>query len=299
MYNHANHDPAPGEPYPLCGPENHMYKFVAENVVVFDVEWVPDPVSGRRVYGIPDSASDNDVLEIMWREGGATSEDPRPYLKTVLCRVVSIAAVVRKKIKQEISLELVSLPGRNDGALSEKEIIQPFLEAVGNIKAQLVGFNSSNADLPILIQRGLASQVHAPLFCHRPEKPWEGVDYFARYSDYNIDLKDIVGGFGKSTPSLHELASSLGIPGKLGTSGGDVIDLWLGGNIKSIVEYNEYDALTTYLVWLRTAYFSGQLSEAEFASERGKLKQLLQFEIENGASHLSVYLDAWRSCCEH
>jgi hypothetical protein len=34
-----------------------------------------------------------EVFEAMWKAGGATEEEPMPYLKTILCRVVSIAAV--------------------------------------------------------------------------------------------------------------------------------------------------------------------------------------------------------------
>lgn len=271
-----------------------MYKFIAENVVVFDVEWVPDPASGRRVYRLPETASDEEVLEVMWREGGATMEEPRPYLKTALCRVVSIAAVVRKKVQQGVSLELISLPGLSEGAQPEGTIIRQFLEAVGSKSAQLVGFNSSNADLPILYQRALANRVTAPVFCHRPEKPWQGADYFNRYSDYTIDLKNEVGGFGKAAPSLNELAASLGIPGKLGTDGSDVVDLWRAGKIREIIEYNQYDALTTYLVWLRSAYFSGQLKESAFLSEEQQLESLLRQEIEEGAEHLEVFLEVWK-----
>ena len=272
-----------------------MYKFIADNVVVFDIEWVPDPASGRRIYKVPDTASDDEVLEVMWREGGATPEDPRPYLKTVMCRIVSIAAVVRKRVRSEVRLELVSLPGLHDGAQPEGKIIRQFLEAVGNLGAQLVGFNSSNADLPILFQRALANRVTAPTFCHRPDKPWEGADYFARYSDFNIDLKNEVGGFGKATPSLHELAATLGIPGKLGTNGADVVDLWRSGDFRRIVEYNQFDALSTYLVWLRSAYFSGRLTEDAFVHEEQLLERLLDQEIADGSEHLGVFLDAWKA----
>ena len=272
-----------------------MYKFIAENVVVFDIEWVPDPASGRRIYKVPDTASDDEVLEVMWREGGATPEDPRPYLKTVMCRIVSIAAVVRKRVRSEVRLELVSLHGLHDGAQPEGKIIRQFLEAVGNLGAQLVGFNSSNADLPILFQRALANRVTAPTFCHRPDKPWEGADYFARYSDFNIDLKNEVGGFGKATPSLHELAATLGIPGKLGTNGADVVDLWRSGDFRRIVEYNQFDALSTYLVWLRSAYFSGRLTEDAFVHEEQLLERLLDQEIADGSEHLGAFLDAWKA----
>jgi hypothetical protein len=272
-----------------------MYKFIADNVVVFDIEWVPDPASGRRIYRLPDTASDDEVLEVMWKEGGATPEDPCPYLKTVMCRIVSIAAVVRKKVRGDVRLELVSLPGLHDGVQPEGEIIRRFLEAVGNLGAQLVGFNSSNADLPILFQRALASRVTAPTFCHRPDKPWEGADYFARYSDFNIDLKNELGGFGKAAPSLNELAASLGIPGKLGTDGADVIKLWRSGDIRKIVEYNQFDALSTYLVWLRSAYFSGRLTENAFVHEEQLLESLLNQEIEDGAEHLTLFLDVWKA----
>lgn len=272
-----------------------MYKFIADNVVVFDIEWVPDPMSGRRIYKLPETASDDEVLEVMWREGGATPEDPRPYLKTVMCRIVSIAAVVRKRQHSKVSLELVSLPGQHEGMQSEGKLIRQFLEAVGNLGAQLVGFNSLNADLPILFQRALVNRVTAPTFCHRPEKPWEGADYFARYSDFNIDLKNEIGGFGKGTPSLHELAASLGIPGKMGINGADVVDLWRSGNFRKIVEYNQFDALSTYLVWLRTAYFSGRLTEDSFVHEERLLESLLHQEIAQGSKHLEQYLDAWKS----
>lgn len=272
-----------------------MYKFIADNVVVFDVEWVPDPASGRRIYKIPDTASDDEVLDVMWREGGATPEDPRPYLKTVMCRIVAISAVVRKKVRDGVTLEIISLPGLHDGVRLEGEIIRHFLEAVGNKGAQLVGFNSANADLPILYQRALANRITAPTFCHRPEKPWEGADYFSRYGDFNIDLKSELGGYGKANLSLHELATTLGIPGKMGIDGSNVVDLWRSDDIRKIVEYNQYDALSTYLVWLRSAYFSGRLTEKAFVHEEQQLETLLHQKIESGSEHLALFLDAWKA----
>jgi len=272
-----------------------MYKFIADNVIAFDAEWVPDPDSGRRIYDLPASIPDAEVIERMWVEGGATPEDPRPYLKTVMCRIVSLAAVIRKKSRNgELRLKLHSLPGTGEGVMSEKEIVSRFLEGIGKSKSQIVGFNSINSDLPILLQRGLASGACAPAFCERPPKPWEGVDYFTRYSDFNIDLKDVVGGYGKATPSLHELATVLRIPGKLGTSGGDVAELWENGEIETIVEYNQYDALTTYLVWLRTVFFSGHLTEEEFQEEERALENLLSDLVVKGEGHLVAYLEKWR-----
>ena len=63
-------------------------------------------------------------------------------------------------------------------------------------------------------------------------------------------------GFGKSSPSLNEMAAVCGIPGKLGISGKEVAQLWMEGRLLEIVAYNECDALTTYLIWLRIAFLA-------------------------------------------
>ena len=88
-----------------------MFKTVAKDVWAFDVEWVPDADAGRRLHQLPQDVEEAEVFEAMWKAGGATEEEPMPYLKTVLCRVVSIAAVVRKrKDDNSITLSLTSLP---------------------------------------------------------------------------------------------------------------------------------------------------------------------------------------------
>lgn len=272
-----------------------MIKFTGREVWAFDAEWVPDPASGRRTYGLAADLPDEEVLRHMWQEGGATPEDPRPYLKTVLCRVVSVAAVVRKQVRpQQYSLELRSLPTAEKADMTEADLLTRFLTGVGKTKPQLVGFNSQSADLPIMIQRSMVNGLTLPEFCARPAKPWEGVDYFARGSDYNIDLKDEVGGWGKSTPSLHELATACRIPGKIDTAGGDVVDLWTKGEIRRIVQYNECDALTTFLVWSRLALLAGLVSSDEHgANEEGIREILMSRGGEPGNSHLRVYAEKW------
>ena len=273
-----------------------MFKAIRNPLWVFDVEWVPDPTAGRLLYELSDSLSDEEVMQEMWKMGGATDEDPMPYLKTVLCQVVSIAAVTRTVGKNEVKLQLLSLPRDPDDQeqASEKHIVLTFLDAVGAHQPQLVGFNSQNADLRILLQRGLASGIQAEGFCRRPEKPWEGVDYFARTSDWHLDLLEIIGGWGKSTPSLHEMATVCRIPGKLSGDGQEVAPLWLKGKLAEIVAYNEYDVLTTYLLWLRLAHFAGFLTTERFEHEQELLRELLTTESEKPErSHLNDYLTEW------
>ena len=233
----------------------------------------------------------------MWRAGGGTAEDPTPYLKTILCRLVSIAVVERSvAANSEVKLSLKSLPRDPEDAeqTAESHLLRTFLEAVGARRPQLVGYNSIASDLKILVQRGVVQGIRADQFCQRPEKPWLGVDYFARGSEYNIDLKEILGGFGRLVPSLHEVAVQSGIPGKMEVDGNQVAQLWLSGELRKIVQYNEFDALTTYLVWLRVAHFAGHFTHEEYASEQAALRELIETQMKTPENaHLEAYLREW------
>jgi predicted PolB exonuclease-like 3'-5' exonuclease len=273
-----------------------MLRNIPSEVWAFDVEWVPDVESGRRAYGLAPDADDETVLDEMWQRGGATDDDPRPYLKTVLCRVVSVAAVIRKRAQDgSVSLVLHSVPSADAEAMHEADLLARFLEAVGKAKPQLVGFNSRSSDLMILLQRAMVHRLTQPEFCRRPAKPWEGTDYFARGGEAHIDLMEGFGGRGKATPSLHEFATACRIPGKIATDGSQVTDLWLGRNVRRIVQYNECDALTTYLLWLRAALLTGHLSVEAHAREEEQLEGLLAERAAlDGNEHLQEYLAVWR-----
>ena len=85
------------------------------------------------------------------------------------------------------------------------------------------------------------------------------------------------------------------IPGKIGTDGQDVVDLWIKGDIGRIVQYNECDALTTYLVWLRAALMAGHLTPDLFLREEAQLEDLLREKAESPENeHLKHYLEVWQ-----
>ena len=280
-----------------------MIKSVKHRVWAFDLEWVPDPLAGRLLYEVADDVTDPaEVMCVMWERGGATEEDPTPFLKTALCRVVSVAALERRQLPDgTVKLNLMSLPHdpTSKEETAEAHVVGTFLDALGKTRPQLVGFNSLASDLKILVQRGLILGLSAPGFCERPEKPWEGIDYFARGSDWNVDLKEILGGWGLASPSLHEIAVQSGIPGKMGVDGNDVAPMWLEGNIERIVRYNECDAITTYLVWLRLAHMGGFFDADAYAREQQEVADLLQIEIaKGGREHLEEYIEAWNQLRE-
>jgi len=69
--------------------------------------------------------------------------------------------------------------------------------------------------------------------------------------------------------------------------------------VRRIVEYNQYDALTTYLVWLRTALFAGLLSPQRHADEEQRLREMLGRRVADGEAHLQAYLDKWQGLSGH
>lgn len=257
---------------------------------VFDAEWVPDIPTGRRVYGLGAEVPDAEVLERMWREGKATEENPRPYLKTILCRLVSVAAVIRKVEHGAVSHKLFALPDRPE-AMDEDDLLRRFLVKLADKRPQLVGFNSREADLPILVQRAMVHGLSIPGLGRSADK-WAKDDFFDRFGNQHVDLKEGLAGWGKATPSLHELATACGIPGKMDTHGDNVIDLWLAGDVAGIVRYNQFDALTTFLLWLRAMSLSGHLTPEQRQAEEESLRREVRLRAETD-SKLGTFLTVW------
>ena len=106
-----------------------MIKSVSNEVWAFDCEWVPDLLAGRLLYHLPEDLPSDEVLRVMWEQGGATPENPMPFLRTVVCRVVSIATVIRRTLKNgEVQLFLSTLPeAPDDAAQDEPYILRRFL----------------------------------------------------------------------------------------------------------------------------------------------------------------------------
>jgi len=274
-----------------------MFKTIQPKVFSFDVEWTPDPVAAEILTGVKQHPPHSlpAAFRSIWDYGGATDDNLQPYIKTILCRVVSIAGILREQLpNQSPTLRLISIPTdpSSKEKSSEPKVLEAFFKAVGRSQPQLVGYNSLNADLPILLQRGIIQGISSHGFGKRPDKPWEGIDYFVQGGEYHIDLATILGKY-KNTPSLHEAATLSGIPGKINVSGDSVADMWLIGKLKQIVEYNEFDAFTTHLLWARIAHFADLLNDEDYELELELTRELLEEEIQNGKEHLSLFVEEW------
>ena len=222
---------------------------MAQNLIVWDLETVPD-FAGFAAANDLVGKSDAEVREAVG------DKFPKHIYHSIIC----IGALVAHREAGLWAVDALGAP--HVGDRSEKALITAFVGRIAELAPQLVTFNGSSFDLPVLRYRAMVHGVAAPGLAARA--------YFHRYADDAIDLCDVLSSFnahGKAT--LHELCRMMGLPGKPDDmSGGEVEKYYRDGRIRDIAQYCESDVVNTYRVWLRYELFRGRLKEAEFqASE--------------------------------
>lgn len=232
----------------------------------FDCETVPCADTIRKIYNLG-GVEDHEAIQYAFDKAGATFENPQPFLKTVMHKVVCISALWRTNTRDGVNFALESYPSGE--FQTESDMIGWFLSNIGHQKVQLIGYNSTGFDLTVLYQRAIINGLQIPEFCKRPDKPWDDApDYFSAANAYNVDLCKVVGGWGKETPSLVEMARACGIEAKPNGDGSNVLSLYEQGKIDDIIRYCEGDVFTTYQVWLRVAVTCGLLTPEQAEAER-------------------------------
>ena len=255
------------------------------NVLVFDIETVPDLDAGRRLHGL-DGLSDEDVAKAMFhmrRQETGGSE----FLKLHLHRVVAISAVLRTRD----ALKVWSL---GDAAADEKEIVQRFFDGIDKFTPTLVSWNGGGFDLPVLHYRALLHGISAPRYWDTgdDDRDFKWNNYISRYHARHTDLMDVIACYqARAVAPLDEVATMLGFPGKMGMSGAKVWDAYLAGGIEDIRNYCETDVLNTYLVYLRFELVRGKLAATEYDAECRQLRDYLKTENK---PHFEEFLAAWR-----
>jgi 3'-5' exonuclease len=81
------------------------------------------------------------------------------FLPLYLQRIVAISCVIRRTTKEGLPQIKVGSLGNPDD--SEKVLIQAFFDLIEKYTPQLVSWNGSGFDLPVLHYRALINQVHA------------------------------------------------------------------------------------------------------------------------------------------
>lgn len=256
------------------------------NVFVFDIETVPDVVTGRHLYGNPEemqALSDKDVWRVMSHYRNQETDGRTDMMRHHLQKIVAISVVLR-------SGEQFKVWSLGEPDSPEEELIQRFFSGVDKYTPTLVSWNGGGFDLPVLHYRALLHGIAAERYW-QTHGDFRFNNYLNRYHERHIDLMDMMAGYQmQACAPLNQIAVMLGFPGKLGMSGDKVWDTFLEGGIESIRDYCETDVLNTYLVFLRFELIRGHLTQAEYEHECHLVREKLASENK---PHFQQFLDAW------
>jgi len=258
------------------------------NILVFDVETIPDIDSGKKIFNLED-LSDKNAAELMFSHRYQKSNGRTEFLQHYLHKIVTISVV----LKTDDKLSVWSLGDKNS---TETELLERFFEGIERYTPVIVSWNGSGFDLPVIHYRSLIHGVVAQRYWENgdDDQSFRWNNYLSRFHSRHTDLMDVLSGYITTARApLNEIATILGFPGKMGMSGEKVWDCYLDGDIESIRNYCETDALNTYLIYLKYQLVRGRLTNDLYITECQKVCDMLENENK---IHLKEFLKAWQAC---
>ena len=258
------------------------------NILVFDVETIPDIDSGKKIFNL-EGLSDKNAAELMFSHRYQKSNGRTEFLQHYLHKIVTISVV----LKTDDKLSVWSLGDRNS---TETELLERFFEGIERYTPVIVSWNGSGFDLPVIHYRSLIHGVVAQRYWENgdDDQSFRWNNYLSRFHSRHTDLMDVLSGYITTARApLNEIATILGFPGKMGMSGEKVWDCYLDGDIESIRNYCETDVLNTYLIYLKYQLMRGRLTNDLYITECQKVCDMLENENK---IHLKEFLKAWQAC---
>jgi predicted PolB exonuclease-like 3'-5' exonuclease len=254
-------------------------------VLAFDIETVPDVAGLRRLHDLDAAIPDRQVAEMAFQlRRQAVGHD---FLPLHLHRVVVISCTLKER---EDAFRVWSLSGENEG-----ELIQRFFDGIDKYTPQVVSWNGSGFDLPVLHYRGLIHSVRAPRYWDMGEddRDFKWNNYISRYHSRHLDLMDLLALYqGRANAPLDDLAQLMGLPGKLGMDGSQVWDAYQAGKLADIRNYCETDVVNTYLVYLRFLMMRGTLTAEQHKTQCEVVRSTL---VKSPEAHWKEFLGKWRA----
>jgi len=264
------------------------------DIIVFDIETVPDAAASRRMLGLTD-ISDSEARDALSDYFLAKTDGRNDFPRQPFHQVVAIAyahfAVETGEDGAELIIKKIAAGG--DESSDESALLQGFFHLIEKRAPTLVTFNGRGFDVPVMKYRAMVHGITCPRWFTEGDK-WNNYD--SRYGKhYHLDLLEALSDYGASARcSMHEVATVFGIPGKLDVAGDNVRAMFEAGEIAAIRNYCETDVCTTALIYLRWQYFNGTLSESAYARAVLGVRNYIK-EEGNERPHMKVFLEAWNT----
>ncbi|HEU4530626.1 MAG TPA: 3'-5' exonuclease [Steroidobacteraceae bacterium] len=251
--------------------------------LVFDIETVPDVEFGRRLLDL-EGMSDAEVGEVMFAR--RRQDTGGEFLSLEQHRVIAISVALRTR-------ETFRLWSLGDLDSSEADLISRFFEGIEKYTPDLISWNGSGFDLPVLHYRCLKHGIAAPRYWETgdEDQTFRFNNYLNRFHWRHLDLMDVLAGYqNRGRAGLDAVSTLIGLPGKLGMAGDQVWAQYRAGNLQGIRDYCETDVLNTYLVYLRFQLIRGHMSPPQHVAEIQRIRDYLAGQ---SAPHLQQFLAAW------
>jgi predicted PolB exonuclease-like 3'-5' exonuclease len=225
-----------------------------KHAIIWDLETIPDLEATSRLFDMV--GEDEDAIRDKLGDG---------FPKLPLHKIACIGALIAKRDGDVWTIESLGAP--HIGERPEGELIKAFVDRIAELRPQLVSFNGTGFDLPVLRYRAMVNRVPAPGLQSRK--------YFYRYSEDSLDLCDALASFeSRSKMKLDALSKIFGIAGKpVGVDGSKVEAMVQQGKIEEVAAYCETDLINTYRIWLLYEVFRGALSSEGLDNSEQQLRE--------------------------
>ncbi|MEO5881889.1 MAG: 3'-5' exonuclease [Caldimonas sp.] len=257
-------------------------------VLVFDIESIPDVAGLRGLRQMDASVDDAAVYDAEIADRAARGKGD--FMPLYLQRVLVISCVFRNAE----GLKVHSLVDRETGGASQEgRVIQSFFNLIERHEPQLVSWNGSGFDLPVLHYRGMRHGVVASKYWDMgdEDREYRYNNYISRYHLRHLDLMDLLALYQpRANAPLDAMAKLCGFPGKLGMDGSQVFGAYREGRTDEIRRYCETDVMNTYLLYCRFQQMRGGFSDLDYRREIAGVRELLAGLDE---PHWREYLGAW------
>lgn len=251
-------------------------------ILVFDIETIPDVITGKRLYGLND-LDDFDAMRAMQllRLQDSDNKIGTIFMKLPLHQIACISFLWVKLDEGKFLLNSFSLQN-----MSEKQILQRFLQAFDK-QPLVISYNGKAFDMPVLMYRALHHSLSAPIaFGDRKD------GYMTRYSKNHIDLIEALSGAGHIRQSLNVMSALCGFVGKQDIDGSQVLPMVEGNQWQKLTTYCESDVLNTWFIYLRHQQLLGQLSAEDVHHIEHDTKSMLAtMRNDDGKLRHSAFLD--------
>jgi predicted PolB exonuclease-like 3'-5' exonuclease len=268
----------------------NIHALYPNSVLVFDFETIPDCEGLRRLYinERPEVQDwdDTKLAEMAFDEREA--QTGQRFLPAHLQKIVAISCVFR----DQHQLKVKSLGEPED---DESKIISLFIKTIEKYTPQLVSWNGSGFDMPVLLQRALINGLEAQRLLEwgETDKDFKYQNYLNRYHTRHLDLMDFLSLYQRGTRApLDDIAKLCGLPGKMGMDGSQVWPAYQAGKIEEIRHYCETDVMNTYGVFVFFQHLKGQISTEQMYAE---LSLIYQTTSTSSQTHWQQYTAGFSS----